>query len=166
MVNWRTQSCINIWYLPSDAREQRNKNFSKKYWNVYCELVLKLISKDNCCLFFCFFLFCFFFFTSVWMLTSLYHVLFCTLTFTYSCCFLLMNFRQVCTCPWGRYIKMNKCWWWHALQNVSKKNKIHAHFVSNSSVCVWFFFKCHLSVSVSVNQPFWSKLTYLQNWPL
>lgn len=118
------------------------KNLTKKYWNVYCELVLRLFRNyiDDWCVL----IVCFFFFTSVWMLTSLYLVLFCTSTFTYSCffvcffvCFfLLMNFRKVCTCPCGRYVKENKCWW-HALQNVTKKN-ICAFCIKLFGLCLVF----------------------------
>ena len=114
---WWTEElykCVMFAFRRSGA-EKLGRICQKENWNVYYELVLRLIWKD-CCVDF-----------SVWMLTSLYHVLFCTLTFTYSCgffvlvFFLLKNFRQVCTCPCGRYVKMNKCWW-HALQNVMKKN--------------------------------------------
>lgn len=114
---------------------ETGKNLSKTYWNVYCEL-LRLFRKK-------YWLMCFvFFYTSVWMLTSLYRVLFCTLSFTYSSfCFvfffLLMNFRKVCTCPCGRYVKKNKCWW-HALQNVTKKN-ICAFCIKLFGLCLIVF---------------------------
>lgn len=68
---------------------------------------------------------------------------FSMITFTYSCfSFLLKNFRQVCTCPCGRYVKkMNKSCL--ACIAIWKRRKIHVHFVSNSADCVLFF-------------PFWS----------
>lgn len=52
------------------------------------------------------------------------------------CFFLLMNFRKVCTCPCGRYVKENKCWW-HALQNVTKKN-ICAFCIKLFGLCLVF----------------------------
>lgn len=135
----RAQICINMWRLPSDAWEQRNwEEFIKNV--LKCILwVIKIILKKLLIDVFWFF----FFYTSVWMLTSLYRVLFCTLTFTYSSfCFvfffsLLMNFRKVCTCPCGRYVKKNKCWW-HALQNVTKKN-ICAFCIKLFGLCLIVF---------------------------
>lgn len=115
---------------------ETGKNLSKTYWNVYCEL-LRLFWKK-------YWLMCFDFFLHQCMNVNI--IISCLilyfnfyLFFFLFCVFfsLLMNFRKVCTCPCGRYVKKNKCWW-HALQNVTKKN-ICAFCIKLFGLCLIVF---------------------------
>lgn len=91
---------------------ETGKNFSK-YWNVYCELVLRLIWKDNWCVFF------------FYLCMNVNIIISCLILFVNFYLFLLFSAHEfqagLHLSLWTTCWKMNKCWW-HALQNVTKKN--------------------------------------------